>query len=118
MRLPLLLALVVALAGCASPHHARLDTGDVAPEESKDLVFDRAGTYEIHCHLHPFMKQMVTVVEGDAGEPVHVHMHDGTAREEYRYEPAALEVTVGTSVSYHNHGRFVHTATDSAGMAH
>ncbi|HEX2021163.1 MAG TPA: hypothetical protein VHH36_00500 [Candidatus Thermoplasmatota archaeon] len=112
MRHAAVLAVFVLAAGCAShPHGGGLDTGDIPPGEERSLVF--AASAGIHCHPHPSMTQRVTVEE-DAPREVHVHVLDGGTIEEYRFEPAALAVAPGGTVTYHNHGNLTHTATQDA----
>ncbi|HWG92160.1 MAG TPA: plastocyanin/azurin family copper-binding protein [Candidatus Thermoplasmatota archaeon] len=122
---------VVALAGCLAPaptdSHAGhgsgtgegpasglLDTGTIAPGETRSLRFDTVGSHHLHCHPHPFMVQSVIVEEGLSTERVHVHILDGNTTSEYGFEPATLRVGPGTVVDYHNHGRLAHTATEEA----
>jgi len=119
MRLPFLL-LAVALAGCTMGGHVHgpgLDTGDIEPGASATLSFDAAGEYELHCHPHPFMTHTVVVAEGAAAE-AHVHIVDGESDADYRFEPASIEVAPGAVVTYHNHGRLVHTATQASAIDH
>lgn len=116
MRVPILLAVSLALSGCASnpEHQARgLDTGDIAPNGERSLTFETSGRVEIHCHPHQWMLHNVTVTE-DAAADLHVHIVDGIDEAEYRFEPANLTVGKGSRVSYHNHGNFTHTATQKA----
>ena len=51
-------------------HHAFVDTpqfsadtGDIPPGESRDIAFTRAGSYAIHCAIHPQMHMTVEVRE-------------------------------------------------------
>ena len=104
------------LAGCASnpEHHAAgLDTGDIAPNAEKTMMFDASGLIEMHCHPHQWMLHNVTVTDEPAGE-FHVHIVDGIDEQEFRFEPSNLTVGTGSRVTYHNHGNFTHTATQKA----
>ena len=38
-----------------------VDTDEKAPGESVDIRFPAAGTFEVHCHIHPKMRLVVTV---------------------------------------------------------
>lgn len=90
-----------------------LDTGDIAPGGEAQLTFG-SQSLPIHCDPHPFMRQNVTVAEGGPSE-AHVDILDGDATSEYRFEPANLTIASGATVTYHNHGRLVHTATQGEG---
>lgn len=124
VRAPILLAISLALSGCASkPEHqaSGLDTGDIAPNAERSLTFETTGRVEIHCHPHQWMFHNVTVTDAPASE-IHVDIVDGIDEAEFRFEPANLTVGKGSRVSYHNHGNFTHTATqkanDAAATAH
>ncbi len=52
--------------GDSAPHTATLDdgtctTGTISPGSSDGLVFGVAGTYPIHCRIHPTTKGTITV---------------------------------------------------------
>lgn len=117
--LPILLSLLLAgCAGRADDHAAALDTGSIAPGAEATLTFAHQGVVALHCDPHPFMEHTVTVEEGGARE-AHVHILDGNATDEYRFEPRAIAVAPGAVVTYHNHGALVHTASEmTAGMEH
>jgi plastocyanin len=38
-----------------------VDTDEKAPGESVDIKFPTRGTFEVHCHIHPKMRLVVTV---------------------------------------------------------
>jgi plastocyanin len=49
-------------------HHAFVDTpkfsadtGDIPPGEARDIVFNRPGSYAVHCAIHPQMHMTVEV---------------------------------------------------------
>ena len=108
---PLALLAAALLAGCAAPHlHGGAASVDLPPGGEGTLRFDHAGTYDLHCHPHPWMEHRVAVEEGAPAE-AHVHVLEGDAPETYRFEPAASSVAPGGAVTYHNHGREAHTAT-------
>lgn len=115
---PALVAIAVVLAGCAAPanshdgHDDALDTGDIAPGATATLTYDALGTFAMHCHPHPWMKHNVTVT-ADAPGAVHVHIHDGGAPGDYRFEPTNITIGKGSVVTYHNHGNMTHTATEA-----
>jgi len=132
-------ALLVAFAGCAAPgtmsggmgnmggmdmgsdgamsghsmtssSNSSLDTGMIEPGSIARLAFTDAGTYAIHCHPHPWMKQNVTVEPGAPSE-VNVDIVDGSAASDYGFQPANVTIAPGGTVVYHNTGKLAHTAT-------
>lgn len=38
-----------------------VDTDEKAPGETVDITFPARGTFEVHCHIHPKMRLVVTV---------------------------------------------------------
>ena len=38
-----------------------VDTDEKAPGEAVDITFPAHGTFEVHCHIHPKMRLVVTV---------------------------------------------------------
>jgi plastocyanin len=38
-----------------------VDTDEKAPGEAVDITFPKAGTFEVHCHIHPKMQLVVHV---------------------------------------------------------
>jgi plastocyanin len=38
-----------------------VDTDEKAPGETVDITFPTSGTFEVHCHIHPKMRLVVTV---------------------------------------------------------
>lgn len=114
----LLLPATLLLAGCTSMGHdmssmgGSLDTGDIKPGETRNLTFATTGTVRIHCHQHPFMTQNITVTDA-APETHHIHIQDGANMEDYRFVEANLTLGKGSTLTYHNHGTQVHSATNA-----
>lgn len=114
--LPWLLA-AVALGGIAEPgagqmdHHdhgaAGFDSGDMTMGVTWSTTFDTEGSYEYHCHPHPYMTGRVTVTDSDAAQsgPVAVRI------ENYSFEPAILVVKPGAKVAWTNLDNTTHTVT-------
>lgn len=118
LRLLLMAAAALPLAGCAAlgdgghgGHGGALDTGSIPPGEERTVTFGERGTFGIHCHPHPSMRQTVTVTDEAPAAPAHVHVFDGEDAGAYRFEPQELSVGRGSVVTYHNHGALTHTAT-------
>lgn len=120
-----LMAVAFALAGCAGAPDGvdrggtrALDTGTITPGTEKTLTFPEPRAYELHCDPHPFMRHKVTAQAGGA-PTAHVHILDGNATAEYRFDPQNLTVDPGAVVTYHNHGALEHTASEmTAGSDH
>lgn len=107
------------LPGTVTPKAVKLDTGSakdgsdwIQPGASKSVTFTEAGSFEMHCHPHPFMRSNVTVVDGYAGpKEVTVKITDGAELGTYRFVPENVLVAPGTTVVYENVGAQPHTAT-------
>lgn len=88
------------------------NTGEIMPGASKSVKFTAAGTFEAHCHPHPFMLHNVTVIDGYAGpDKVEVAIVDGKTLGEYLYVPRDIVIAKNTEVTYVNKGSQMHTAT-------
>lgn len=88
-----------------------LDTGDIAPGAEKSLMFHEAGTFELHCHPHPWMEHRVSVVEGGPASARVLILDDPSNDTAFRFEPQNVTIGVGGTVTYANMGTFAHTAT-------
>ena len=107
------------LPGTVAPKPVKLDTGSakdasdwIAAGASKSITFTEPGSFEMHCHPHPFMRSNVTVVQGYTGpKEVTVKIVDGAELGTYRYVPENILVAPGTVVTYENVGAQPHTST-------
>lgn len=84
---------------------ATFSTGCLNEGQKFDLVFDQAGTFNIHCHPHPWMRGRIVVDESlPAAKAEHAIANFG-------YDPAVLRVGLGSTVTFVNKDPVPHTAT-------
>jgi plastocyanin len=82
------------------------------PGESRGVRFSVPGSWQMHCHPHPWMRSNVTVVDNYTGPAeVTVDIVDGTTSSEFHFVPENIVVAPGTVVVYHNAGNLPHSAT-------
>jgi plastocyanin len=112
---------------------AAFDTGIMRPGDLRTLTFDEPGTYPYSCQYHPMMVGVVEV-RGDVGSVVAsaspgatpdatpdatpVAATGGEASVtivNLAFDPANLEVTVGTTVTWTNAEAIPHTVTAAGG---
>lgn len=96
------------------------DTGTIEPGQRATILFADAGTFNYSCQFHPVMTGIVDVGTQDAtaaASPAASPVATGTAVRIYNfvYEPATLEVTVGSTVTWTNDDPVPHTATSVDG---
>lgn len=97
------------------------DSGVLAEGETFSQTFDTPGTYEYVCSIHPSMTGTVSVldsaptgIDGDSvvdDEPTLTEV----AVIDVSFEPANIEVPVGTTVEWTNDDPFDHTVTAQDG---
>ncbi len=88
------------------------DTGEIQPGSSGEVTFAVPGAYEVFCRINP--STMNALVEVDAGaespDAVRIQAYDefreGEAR---RFDPADLEVDLGTKLTIANVGGLEHS---------
>lgn len=82
-------------------------TGCLAMGAAFDVPFDRAGTFDIHCHPHPGMKGRIIVdpTLAAAAAPVVVPI------ENFGFTPEPVVVGVGSTIRFVNRDPVPHTAT-------
>jgi plastocyanin len=82
------------------------------PGDSFQWTPPEAGTFEYHCHPHPWMTGVVRVVEGDRPPTAaHVVIVDGEAEEAYEFQPREIAVHVDDTLVWRNNGTVAHTVT-------
>lgn len=81
-------------------------TGCLNQDQSFSLVFDQAGTYNYHCHPHPWMKGRLIVDPDAPATP------NATIRiQDFNYHQETLTVGLGSNVTFVNADVAPHTAT-------
>lgn len=105
--------LVVAWVAVPTPGAAHVGFGMAPtdlldPGESYSFTFELPGSAPYHCHPHPSMIGNVTVLAGMDPEGPKTHLvrilDDGA----YRFEPAAITVRAGDTVTWTNQGELPH----------
>lgn len=92
----------------------------VAPGARWSYTFLKPGTYDYHCGVHATMTgQIVVTGKPVKNEPKEVRVEivekDPNDQNSWGYEPAKVEVEVGTTVTWVNNGAQTHTVTDDDG---
>jgi len=83
-----------------------MNAGDSFTLDTTDLA---VGEYEYLCNVHPWMGATLIIEE-----PIKVTIQEGAAIPEdgqIFYDPQVIDVTVGTTVAWHNLDNTVHTVT-------
>ncbi|MBL8483617.1 MAG: DUF1929 domain-containing protein [Rhodocyclaceae bacterium] len=88
---------------------AAFDSNNIAMGAAFSYAFPSAGTFNYYCRFHP-MNGTVTVLAG-APAAASVTIRDGPAR----FDPPAISVAPGGTVTWTNAGIQMHTVTESAG---
>lgn len=111
--------------GTAEPSVA--ETGDVEgatspelmPGESWSYVVATEGTFDYHCHPHPWMLGALNVLPSDGSAPrthiINFTEPEGKEFEEWTFAPAMLDVRVGDTVTWVNQGTVMHRVTQTVG---
>lgn len=102
------------------------DTGIMQPGELVTVTFDEPGSFPYSCEIHPVMTGVIEVSETsdaasaspeatpEAATPAAGDATEVTIRD-FAYEPAEIEITAGTTVTWTNEDTVPHTATDADG---
>ena len=92
----------------------------VAPGARWSFTFDKPGTYNYHCGVHPNMTgQIIVTGKPVTEEPKDVRVEivepDPNDQNSWGYKPKAVDIEVGTTVTWVNNGAQTHTVTDDDG---
>lgn len=85
---------------------ATFTTGCLKEGQSFSLLFDKPGTYNIHCHPHPWMKGRIVV---DAAQPSSGEVE--VAIRDFGFVNETTTVGVGSTINFVNEDPVPHTAT-------
>ena len=125
----LLLALMASPLALASPGdaepgaEAHAATGVSGPEmqpgESWSFNITEEGTFDYHCHPHPWMLAALNVLPND-GSPAMTHVinvtePEGEDFENWTFAPKAMDVRVGDTITWVNVGTVMHRVTQTVG---
>ncbi|MBL8778664.1 MAG: hypothetical protein JNK12_22230 [Acidimicrobiales bacterium] len=93
------------------------DTGEIQPGSSGEVIFSVPGSFEVFCRINPSTMNALVEVDPGADPPdtVRIQAYDEFREgETRRFDPADLEVALGTTLSVANVGGLEHSlvATD------
>lgn len=88
-------------------------SGDIATGETFEHTFTTVGTFDYHCHPHPWMTAQITIEPTEEGVPPATHTiritepnpDDGDT---WLFEPATLIIKSGDTVAWVNDGSQIH----------
>ncbi len=92
---------------------------ELMPGESWSYVVATEGTFDYHCHPHPWMLGQLTVLPSNGGAPqthvVNFTEPVGEDFEAWTFSPKIKEVRVGDTVTWVNVGSVMHRVTQTVG---
>jgi plastocyanin len=80
-------------------------TGCLEKGQAYNLTFDQAGTFDIHCHPHPWMQARIVVDASAPAAPVTYRIAD------FAYPEKLMTIGLGSTVTFVNDDPVAHTAT-------
>ena len=106
---------------------ANFDTGIMQPGQLVTITVDEPGSYPYSCQIHPEMSGQLEVRDVDGAVPATPEAATPAASPaagsdtavaivNFAFEPAELEVTAGTTVTWTNEDQISHTATSDDGV--
>lgn len=91
---------------------------ELMPGESWSYIVTDEGTFDYHCHPHPWMLAALNVLPAD-GDPrthiINVTEPEGKDFEDWTFAPAMMDVRVGDTVTWVNQGTVMHRVTQTVG---
>ena len=98
-------------AGASSP--------ELPPGASWSYNLTSAGTFDYHCHPHPWMLAALNVLPSDGSAPrthiINITEPEGAEFEDWTFAPKAMDVRVGDTVTWVNVGTVMHRVTQTVG---
>lgn len=92
---------------------------ELLPGESWTFNMTEEGTFDYHCHPHPWMLGQLTVLSSNGSAPqTHVINFTEPVGEDFEawtFSPKTLEVRVGDNVTWVNVGSVMHRVTQTVG---
>lgn len=103
----------VPLVGAAVTDDRSVQSGDLGPGDSFQQVFTTIGTFDYHCHPHPWMVGSITVDPGDANHTPQIHTveilePDPGDGQTWMFSPNDLTIHANDTVVFVNKGQMVH----------
>ncbi|MHB1260209.1 MAG: cupredoxin domain-containing protein [Thermoplasmatota archaeon] len=101
----------VDVVGATSP--------ELMPGESWSYNLTAEGTFDYHCHPHPWMLAALNVQPSDGSAPqthvINVTEPEGKDFEDWTFAPKMLDVRVGDTITWVNVGTVMHRVTQTVG---
>ncbi|MGB0652121.1 MAG: cupredoxin domain-containing protein [Thermoplasmatota archaeon] len=88
------------------------------PGEDWSHIFTEPGTFEYHCHPHPWMQATIIIEEAPEGyEPqeVVIEIEEPEDYQQWSFTPEQLTVRVGDTVTWRNTGAIMHKVAETGG---
>ncbi len=111
--------------GTAEPVMGEMEdmTGATSPEllpgTSWSYNLTAEGTFDYHCHPHPWMLAALNVLPSDGSAPrthlINITEPEGADFENWTFAPKAMDVRVGDTVTWVNVGTVMHRVTQTVG---
>lgn len=96
-----------------------VESDNLAPGDSFQYTFLEPGTFEYHCHPHPWMTAKITIaapVNGTAPQTHVVKLVEPSSKQsEWGFEPETLTIHAGDTVVWVNDGTVVHNIMGTTG---
>lgn len=106
--------LVLPLIGASSTGDDReVLSDDIKNGGSFQHTFTTVGTFDYHCHPHPWMTAKIHIEADDNATAPETHTvriiePDGSDEQSWRFEPANLTIQAGDTVAWVNEGAQIH----------
>lgn len=92
---------------------------EMLPGESWSFNLTDEGTFDYHCHPHPWMLAALNVLPSDGNAPrthiINITEPEGADFEDWTFAPKAMDVRVGDTITWVNVGTVMHRVTQTVG---
>lgn len=92
---------------------------ELMPGESWSYNITTEGTFDYHCHPHPWMLAALNVLASNGSAPrthvINVTEPEGKEFEDWTFSPKLLDVRVGDTITWINAGTVMHRVTQTVG---
>ncbi len=102
--------------GAADEHaHGGVVGPDMFTNDTWSHTFNATGSFEYHCHPHPWMQASITVIEANESAPANhtIAILEPENFEEWSFGPVELTVRVGDTVTWVNQGQQMHKVAET-----
>lgn len=92
---------------------------ELMPGESWSYNITTEGTFDYHCHPHPWMLAALNVLPSNGSAPrthvINVTEPEGKEFEDWTFSPKLMDVRVGDTITWVNTGTVMHRVTQTVG---